>query len=159
VDASIGEESSTPLPEAGCPETSSGCDITPGPVPSLPTEADFLALFSRRWLTCGTPTFTGRADEAGFAAAADGTYTLLLYDASGAIVNGPQATYAIVPNQPPAWQVNFYPGPQAIFPGAIRITIANITDAPYAMEVADNGAIFWHFVAADPWPDAGGSCP
>jgi hypothetical protein len=106
------------------------------------------------------PTFTGRADEAGFAAAADGTYTLLLYDASGKIVNGPQATYGVVQNQPPAWQVNFYPGSPGIFPGAIRITVVNITDAPYAMEIADNGAIFWHFAAADPSPnDAGGSCP
>ncbi len=75
-------------------------------------------------------------------------------------MNGPQATYTIVPNQPPAWQVNFTPGPQAIFPGAIRITVATVTDAPYTLEIADNGAIFWHFVAADPWPDdAGGSCP
>ncbi len=159
ADASTSEDSSAPHPEAGCPQAGAGCNITPGPAPSLPTAADFQALFSRRWLTCGNK-FTTRSDEAGFAAAADGTYTMLLYDPSGAIVNGPSATYEIVPNFPPVWQVNFYPGPQGIFPGAERITLVNVTDAPYVLDVADNGAIFWHFVAADPWPaDAGDACP
>jgi hypothetical protein len=36
------------------------------------------------------------------------------------------------------------------FPGAIRITVDTIKDAPHSLRVADNGAIFWHFVPADP---------
>jgi len=124
----------------------------------LPTEADFRALFGRRWLSCGQPSITHDAREAGFVAQSSGTYQILVRDAAGQVVpDGRGGTFSIVRNAPSVWQVDFAGAASAL-------KVATVTDSPRRLSMNEIGVFNYIYVPTDvdgwiegatPQPDRG----
>lgn len=131
-----------------------GCGFPPGHPHAIAAMAAFQSMFARRWVSCGQPSITGRTDEAGFVAHADGTYTILVYDGAHNLVPDPAAgTYTIESFSALGHQVSFG---TAAGPGGILPTSGTITDSPRMLLLSADGSDF-HYVPADDtdWPDDG----
>ncbi len=155
-----GSDSETELetPDSGVFDASTPCVCAEGPgqFHPLATQADFISLFSRRWLACEPGSVTGFLQGEGLEAHTDGTYAVLVYDSSGNLgPNGETGTYNVVPNGPGVWQINISLG----VPTAM--VVATVTDSPRMMVMNENAVYLFHYVPLDDtgWPDdAGAAC-